>query len=36
VLEMPDSIETLRLISEISPAIINRFGEEILRLLWGE
>ena len=36
VLEMPDSIENLRLISEISPAIINRFGEEILRLLWGE
>ena len=36
VLEMPDSIENLELINELSPAIINRYGEEILKLLWEQ
>ena len=34
ILEMPDSIENLELINELSPAIINRYGEEILKILW--
>lgn len=36
ILEMPDSIENLGLIDGLSPAIINRYGEEILKILWRE